>query len=86
MDQLLTADQALIGLWVQPPHSFSLYIYTLGLHLHYLCKALVSRCPSSRSLLGMTSTALAYLPSHYITVTQIQYILIISIAWEFATN
>ncbi len=28
----------------------------------------------------------AYLPSHYITVTQIQYILIISIAWEFATN
>ncbi len=30
---------------------------------------------------GLTS-----LPSHYITVTQIQYILIISIAWEFATN
>ncbi len=27
-----------------------------------------------------------YLPSHYITVAQIQYILIISIAWEFATN
>ncbi len=28
----------------------------------------------------------SYLPSNYITVTQIQYILIISIAWEFATN
>ncbi len=26
------------------------------------------------------------LPSHYIILTQIQYILIISIAWEFATN
>ncbi len=28
----------------------------------------------------------SYLPSHYITVTQFQYILTISIAWEFATN
>ncbi len=29
---------------------------------------------------------ISYLPSHYITVTQFQYILTISIAWEFATN
>ncbi len=29
---------------------------------------------------------ISYLPSHYITVTQFKYILIISIAWEFATN
>ncbi len=28
----------------------------------------------------------SYLPSHYITVTQFQYILTISIVWEFATN
>ncbi len=27
-----------------------------------------------------------YLPMHYITVTQFQYILTISIAWKFATN
>ncbi len=31
-------------------------------------------------------TELSYLPSHYITVTQFQYIWTISIAWEFATN
>ncbi len=28
--------------------------------------------------------SLTYMPSHYITVTQFQYILTISIAWEFA--
>ncbi len=27
-----------------------------------------------------------YLPSHYIIMTKFQYILIIFIAWEFATN
>ncbi len=32
------------------------------------------------------SMLIAYLPSHYTTVTQFQYILIIFIAWEFATN
>ncbi len=34
----------------------------------------------------MTGHIRAYLPSHYITATQFQYILTISIAWEFATN
>ncbi len=28
----------------------------------------------------------AYMPNHYIAVIQFQYILTISIAWEFATN
>ncbi len=35
---------------------------------------------------SLNSIHVAYLLSHYITVTQFQYILTISIAWEFATN
>ncbi len=36
--------------------------------------------------LQVLTSPYTYLPSHYITVTQFQYILTISIAWEFATN
>ncbi len=42
--------------------------------------------PCDYSLWWTTPMHTTYLPSHYITVTQFQHILTISIAWEFVTN
>ncbi len=47
-------------------------------------------CPNGghyrQVLLQVKAIVYTYLPNHYITVTQFQYILTIYIAWEFATN
>ncbi len=41
---------------------------------------------SGQCFLSCISFFITYLPSHYITMTHVQYILIIYFAWRFATN
>ncbi len=93
---LLLGSQGHNGMWASLPPPCKLYMGVVGLAL---CKTANCKLPEcfylSQSQLSHNSIYLnlatihvhrPYLPSHYMTVTQFQYILIISIAWEFATN
>ncbi len=81
----------LLQVWSEKPQGAGLILFILNISLtmYYIVlhvPATIEKMKTYKHTLLAGGMLITYLPSHYITVTQFQYILTMSIAWEFATN